>query len=109
MRRGFEQHFAFAQGFAHQPELVVFEVTQSTVDQLGAGGRGRAGEIASLHGGHRKAAPGGVARDADPVDPATDDEEIAHITAVHAPNLLSRARTSRRVFNSVNPAIASPR
>ena len=32
---GFQQDFPLDQGFAHQPEFIVFEITQSAVDQLG--------------------------------------------------------------------------
>ena len=35
LRGGFQQDFPLDQGFAHQPEFIVFEITQSAMDQLG--------------------------------------------------------------------------
>ena len=52
MRSHFQQYFAFSQRFADQAEFVVFQVAQATVDQLGAGGRRRAGEIVSFQHQH---------------------------------------------------------
>ena len=52
MRSHFQQYFAFGQRFADQAEFVVFQVAQATVDQLGAGGRRRAGEIVSFQHQH---------------------------------------------------------
>ena len=48
MRGHFQQHFTFGQRFADQTEFVVFQVAQATVNQFGAGGRRRAGEIVSF-------------------------------------------------------------
>ena len=48
MRRHFQQHFTFGQRFTDQAEFVVFQVAQATVNQFGAGGRRRAGEIVSF-------------------------------------------------------------
>ena len=67
------------QGFAHQPELVVFQIAQPAVDQLGAGGRGMPGQIVLLHQQHRQPAPGGIARDPRTVDPPADDQQVVSL------------------------------
>ncbi len=41
----FQQHFTLGQRLTDQAELVVFQITQATVDQLRAGGGGGTGEI----------------------------------------------------------------
>ena len=48
MRRLGQQHLALLQRLAHQAELVVFEVAQPAMDQLGGGRGGRAGQIGHL-------------------------------------------------------------
>ena len=48
MRCHFQQHFTFGQCFTDQAEFVVFQVAQATVNQFGAGGRRRAGEVVSF-------------------------------------------------------------
>lgn len=37
VRRDRQQPLAFDQRLAHQPELAIFEIAQSAMDQLGAG------------------------------------------------------------------------
>ena len=80
-----EQHLAFLQALSHQPEFVMLEIAQATVDQLGAGAGGVCGEIVFLHQQHRKAAPGGVAGDPGTVDAATDDEKVVYVAHGHKP------------------------
>ena len=70
------QHLALAQRLAHQAEIVVFEIAQAAVDQPGRARRGAAREIAHLAQIDRKAAAGGVARDAAAIDAAADDGEV---------------------------------
>jgi len=53
-----------------QAELVIFEIAQPAMDQLGAGRGGRAGKIGLLDQQHAEAATGRVAGDADAVDAA---------------------------------------
>ena len=69
-----QQHLALEQRLAHQPELVIFEIAQAAMDQLGGGRRGAAGEVVLLAQADRQAAPGRVARDAAAVDAAADDQ-----------------------------------
>ena len=64
MRRGAQQHLAFLQPFAHEAELVLLEIAQAAVDQLGAGGGGVGGKIVLLAQQHGQATAGGVAGDA---------------------------------------------
>ena len=71
-----QQHLAFDQGLAHQAELVVLEVAQAAVNQLGAGrGRG-AGQIAFFAKQHREAAAGRIARDTGTVDAAANYDDV---------------------------------
>ena len=74
MRGHAEQAFALNQGFAHEPEFIVFKVAQAAVNELCAGRRRVAGKILCLNQKHRKPAPGGIARDPSAVDPAANDQ-----------------------------------
>jgi cell division protein FtsB len=77
VRSAREQHLALGQRLAHQPELVVLEVTQAAVDQLRARRRSVRREVVLLAQHHRQAAPGEIARDAGSVDAAAHHEHIA--------------------------------
>ena len=68
-----EQDLALVQRFADQPELVLLEIAQAAVDQLGRGRAGMGGEIVLLDQQHVEPAPGRVARDRRAVDAAADD------------------------------------
>src|SRR3546814_2644065 len=61
-----------------QGELVMFEIAQPTVDQLGRGRGGAAREIAAFEQQHLRPAPGGIARDPAAVDAAADHREVVH-------------------------------
>ena len=71
-----QQHLALDQRLAHQAELVVFEIAQAAMDQLGAGRRGGAGEVGLLGEQHLEAAARGIAGDAGTIDAAADDKQI---------------------------------
>ena len=57
VRRVLPQNLALHQRFAHQPELVIFEIAQAAMDELGRTGRGAAGEIVHLGEENRIAPP----------------------------------------------------
>src|SRR3546814_2943978 len=78
MRGNSPQALAFLQGCAHQGELVMLEIAQRTVDQLGRGRGGAAREIAAFEQQHLRPAPGGIARDPAAVDAAADHREVVH-------------------------------
>ena len=84
VRRDRQQHFAFGERLGDQPELVVLEVAQPAMDQLGALRRSGRGEIVLFGQQHGKAAARGVARDAGAVDAAADDEEVEDGRHEHA-------------------------
>ena len=73
MRAPPEQHLALGQRLMHQTEVVVLEIAQPAMDELGRGGRRRSGEVALLAEKDRKAASGGVAGNAATVDATADD------------------------------------
>jgi hypothetical protein len=79
VRRRLQQHLALGQRLAHERELVVLEVAQTAVDQLGRRGRGVGSEVVLLAQHHRQAAAGEIAGDAGAVDATADDE---HVTAL---------------------------
>ena len=93
-----QQHLALGERLGDQAELVLLEVAQAAVDQLGGRRRGRAGEIAALDQQHRQAAAGGVARDAGAVDAAADDQQV--VLAVH----ISRRAGKRTLSATPSPA-----
>src|SRR5262245_12183576 len=76
MRRHLQQHFALDQRFAHQAELVVFQVAQPAMDQLGAGGGGGAGEVRLLGKHDLEPSARGVTGDAGAIDAAAHHEQI---------------------------------
>ena len=76
VRRDPQHDLALGERLADEPELVVLEVPEAAVDELGAPRRGRGSEIVLLDQEHRQAAPGGVARDPGAVDAAADNEQV---------------------------------
>ena len=74
-----QQDRALGERFRDVPKLVVLEVAQAAMDQLRAGRGGVAGEVVPLAEQHAQPASGGVARDPDAVDPATDDEHVVRL------------------------------
>src|SRR5579872_2198920 len=76
MRRDPPQDLAFDQRLANQAELVIFEIAQATMHELGREGRRPAGQIVHFAKENRVAAPGRVTRDAAAIDTAADDREI---------------------------------
>ena len=79
MRRGAQQHLALGERLGNQAEFVVFEITQTAVDQLAAPLAGGGREIVLLNQHDRQTAPGSVARDAATVDAAADDQQVNRI------------------------------
>ena len=78
LRRDIEQHLAFGERLAHQPEGVEFEVSQPAVDELCRRARRRAAEIAGLDDRDRQATAGRVTGDPGAIDAAADDQQVVH-------------------------------
>jgi hypothetical protein len=76
VRRHPPQDLALAERLADEAELVLLEVAQSTVDQLGRGGRRARREIIALAQEHREASAGCLAGDAAAIDPAADHGHV---------------------------------
>jgi len=86
--RDVEQDAALAHGLEDQAELVVFEVAQAAVDQLGRARAGAEREVAHLNQRDGQAAARRIAGDASAGDAAADDKQIygrgeprAHLSA----------------------------
>jgi hypothetical protein len=94
VRRALEQHLALGKRLAHQRELVVLEVAQAAVNELGAARRGVLREIVFLAQHDPVAAASQVARDARAVDAAADHEHVA--------GLRLRVRLRGRVERGLN-------
>jgi len=97
------QHLALHQRLAHQAELVVLEIAQSTVDELGGRGGGGAGEVALLEEDGCKSPSGRIARDAAAIDAPSDDSEVVDLLphasrSVHLPRMRSRRLRSPDVW-----------
>ena len=73
MRRHIEENFTFAQAFADQAKLVIFQIAESAMDQFGRGGRRPAGEIVLLAEKDGESASGGIAGDTAAIDAAADN------------------------------------
>ena len=78
-----EQHLTLRQRLFHQPEFVMLEIAQTAVDQLAGVGRGGRGEILRLKQGNLQTPSCRIGCDADPVDAATDDDQIIMFAHVH--------------------------
>ena len=78
-----QQDLALGERLAHQLELVLLEVAQPAVDQLGGRRRRGARQVVALHEDRRQAAAGCVARDAGAIDAAADDQQIVDHPAGH--------------------------
>src|SRR3979411_297294 len=70
------QDFTLDQRLANQAKLVIFEITQAAVHELGRPGRRPTGQVIHLAEKNRIAAPGRVARDAAAIDAAANDREV---------------------------------
>ena len=77
VRRGLDQHLALGQRLAHQRELVVLQVAQPAVDELGGRRGGVLGQVVLLAQHHLGTAARQVACDAGAIDAAADDEHVA--------------------------------
>jgi hypothetical protein len=76
VRRHAEQPLALDQRLAHQAEFAIFQIAQPAVDQLGARGRGMAGQVFLLHQQHGEATSGRVAGDSGAIDAAAHHEKV---------------------------------
>ena len=76
MRRGGEQHLALDQRFAHQTELVIFEIAQTAVNQLARARRRALREVALFDQQHAEAATHGVAGDAGAIHAAANHDHV---------------------------------
>ncbi|MGY4340199.1 hypothetical protein ACVWW3_005105 [Bradyrhizobium sp. LM2.9] len=76
MRRDPEPGPALGKRPTHPPEAAPFQDRQIAVDQPRRCRRCRAAQIALLQQDDPQAAAGGIAREADTVQPATDDRKV---------------------------------
>ena len=76
VRRDGPKLLALLQGLAHQRELVIFEIAQPAMDQLGRGRAGAAGEVARFEQQDFRAAPRRIAGDPGTVHPAADHGDV---------------------------------
>ena len=76
VRRTAQQPLALGQRLAHEAELVVLEVAQATVDELGARRRGVRRQVVLLAQQHPQATARQVARDAGAVDAAAHHQHV---------------------------------
>src|SRR6185437_1837699 len=83
MRRDVQQSFTLGQCFTHEAEFQVLEISKATVDQLGAGRGGEAGEIALLDQQNSQATTGGFTADASPIDATAHDKQVDRYPLPH--------------------------
>src|SRR5665647_3629781 len=88
--RDLPEDFALDQGLAHQTKLVIFEIAQPAMHQLGRPGRGPAGQVIHFAEKNGIAATGRVARDAAAINAAPNDCEVE--------NSIQRRFTGVRLF-----------
>src|SRR5205807_5966990 len=76
MRRDLPKDFALDQRLADQPELIIFEIAQPAMHQLGRPGRRPARQVIHFTQENGIAPAHRIARDAAAVDAASDDGEV---------------------------------
>ena len=74
--RDLPEDFALDQRLAHQPELVIFEIAQAAMHELGRPGRRPAGQVIHFAQENRIAPARRIARDAAAIDAAANDGEV---------------------------------
>ena len=74
--RGLEEDGAFAERFAHKPELGGFQIADSAVDQLRRAAARAGSEIARLEHEHRQTAKRSIARHGRTVNPTTHHQNV---------------------------------
>ena len=84
MGRHGPQDFPLHQGFAHQPKLVVLQIAQTAVDQLGGGRRGGARQVALFRQHDPGAASRQIPRNGRPIDAAADHQKVGCHLQRHA-------------------------
>ena len=72
-----QQHLPFCQRLLHQPELVVFEVTQTAMNEFGAGGGSMRGQVMLFAQHHLQAAAGSVACNTGAIDAPAYHQQVA--------------------------------
>ena len=81
MRSCMQQHGSFLEGFTHQFEIVVFQVAQSTVDQLAGRGRGGTGPVSLVYQSDMETAQCGIVGCPGAVDSTTTNQKIKMLLA----------------------------
>ncbi len=76
MRGDLQKHFALAQSFTNQPEFVIFQITQTTMDQLRGSRRCALRQITHLGQPGAQAPAGGIPRNTASIDTPANDEKI---------------------------------
>ncbi len=95
--RAAHQHFALLQGLAHQGVLVVLQVAQAAVNQLGGGRRSVRCQVVLLAKRDAPAAARQVAGDAGAVDAAADHEDVAVEFAQKRAGIIGSGRRGRTI------------
>src|SRR6185437_6798015 len=76
MRRDPPEDFALDQRLANQPKLVIFEIAQAAMHELGRPGRRPARQVVHFTEENRAAPTRRITRDAAAVNAAADDREV---------------------------------
>src|SRR3982074_3386227 len=74
------EDFALDQRFADQPELVIFEIAQAAMHQLGRPRRSSASQVIHFAEENRVSAARRIAGDATAIDAAANDREVENLT-----------------------------
>src|SRR3546814_1658817 len=97
-----QQHLALDQRLAHQPELVVLEITQAAVDKLGARRGGGAGEVALFAKQHGEAAARRIPGDAGTVRPEEHTSELQSLMRISYAVFCLKKKTERNKTTKTN-------
>ena len=86
VRRDLPENFPLDQRLADQPELVIFQIAQPAMDELGRPGRRPAGQIVHFTEENGIAASGSIARDATAVNATANNCEVENLTQEPLPH-----------------------
>ncbi|MNL35345.1 hypothetical protein D3C87_1573730 [compost metagenome] len=77
------EHFTLHQRFAHQAKLIMFEIAQAAVDELGRSRRRAGGKVVHLGKRNRVSPTDRITRDAASVDAVADNEDVEDCLLCH--------------------------
>ena len=83
VRPRLHQPLALAKRMRHEAEVVIFQIAQPAMNQLGRSGRGMLRQVVALHQQHAPPVQRRLARDRASIDAAADDQQVVYRAGRH--------------------------